>query len=176
MTYYGTIADANEYFESRLHSESWNDADPTDRPKALIEATRVIDSLRYKGVKNSVWKVMYDSDGNKLIDDPPTRDAIIAADAEQYLEFPRGEDTEVPKEIKWACYEMALALIEGFEPEDAADRLNIVRQSYAAVKTTYANDSIAMEYLVYGIPTARIWHWLRPYLSGVNPIRISRAD
>ena len=180
-SYYGTIADANTYFSSRLHSESWSDSTPSDRPKALLEATRLIDSLNYKGVKNSVWSVMYEWNAasekyEKILTDSPTRNEIITADSSQELEFPRGQDTEVPTEIKWACYEIALAIIEGFDPEDAVDRLHIVRQSYSAVKTTYDSDSASIEYLGYGIPTARVWRWLRPYLSGENPIKISRAD
>lgn len=180
-SYYGDLSSANSYFANKLHSESWSDSTPSDRPKALLEATRIIDNLRYKGVKHSVWEVMYEWNSSKekyekILSNPPTRNEIISADAEQELEFPRGQDTEVPQEIKWACYEIAFALIEGFDPEDAADRLNIVRQSYSSVKTTYDNSSEAMEYLAYGIPTMRVWNLLKPYLSGVNPINISRAD
>ena len=66
--------------------------------------------------------------------------------------------------------------IEGFDPEDAIDRMNIVRQAYAAVRTTYDNSSSAMEYLGYGIPTARVWRWLKPFLTDCRLINISRAD
>jgi hypothetical protein len=180
-SYYGSISGANSYFSNRLHSESWSDSTPSDRPKALLEATRIIDSLNYKGVKHSVWSVMYEYDSasekyEKILDDPPTRNEIIAADADQELEFPRGQDSSVPTEIEWACYEIALAIIEGFDSEDAIDRLHIVRQSYSAVRTTYDNGSASLEYLAYGIPTARVWRWLQPYLSGDNPLKIRRAD
>lgn len=181
MAYYGTLAGANSYFDARLHSDSWSDSAPADRPKALTEATRVIDSLNYRGVKHAVWSVMYEYNATteayeKILDFPPNRDEIIAADATQELEFPRGQDAAVPQEIEWACYEIALALIEGFDPEDAMDRLNVTRQSYAAVSTTYDNSNNAMEYLVYGIPTARVWRWLKPYLCDDRTIRLSRAD
>jgi hypothetical protein len=181
MAYYGTLAGANEYFNLRLHSESWSDSDPSDRPKALTEATRIIDDLSYKGTKNAVWLIMYRYDTGtekeelKLVN-APTRDEVIAADATQELEFPRGKDTTVPNEIEWACYEISLALLEGFDPEDAIDRLNVIRQAYSAVRTTYDNSSAAMEYLVYGIPTARVWRWLKKYLTDSRIIRRSRAD
>jgi hypothetical protein len=180
MAYYGTLSEANAYFDNRLHSESWSDSAPADRPKALTEATRLIDSLNYKGVKNTVWAIMYEYNTvtekyEKKITDAPTRNEIIAADATQALEFPRGQDSSVPTEIEWACYETALALLEGFDPEDAIDRLNVIRQSYAAVGTTYAPDG-DLEYLVYGIPTARVWRWLKPYLCDDRLIRLSRAD
>ncbi len=181
-SYYGTLSEANDYFDARLHSESWSDSDPTDRPKALLEATRMIDLLNYRGLKHSVWLVMYEADphqtGNytKILVNPPSRQDIITADATQALEFPRGQDTLSPEEIEWACYEIAIALIEGFDPEDATERANIIRQAYAAVRTTYADGSAAMEYLVYGIPTARVWRWLKPYLVLDRTITTSRAD
>lgn len=182
MAYYGTLTEANAYFANRLHSESWEDSDATDRPKALTEATRIIDSLRYKGVKHAVWSIMYEYDAtnecyNKLLgSSAPSRDEIIAADATQALEFPRGQDTEVPTQIEWATYEFALALIEGFDPEDAAEKASVIKQGYAAVSTTYADGSQSQEYLVYGIPTARIWNWLKPYLTNDRVVRISRVD
>ena len=182
MAYYGTLSGANDYFDNRLHSESWNDSIPADRPKALLEATRIIDSLNFRGVKNSVWLIMYEADsyntGNytKILVDPPSRQAIITADAAQELEFPRGQDTSAPGVVEWACYEIALALIEGFDPEDAVEKANTIRQAYSAVKTTYADGSATSEYLVYGIPTARVWGWLKPYLVLDHTIKTSRAD
>ena len=181
MAYYGTIAGANAYFASRLHSESWSEASPSDWPIALTDATRLIDDLNYKGVKHSVWLEMYEYDSGtekeeKILVDPPNRDEVIAADGTQELEFPRGKDTVVPEQIEWACYETALALIEGFDPEDALDRANVIRQAYSAVRTTYAEGGASSEYLVYGIPTARVWRWLKPYLTDSRLIRFSRAD
>lgn len=181
MAYYGDIAGANQYFASRLHSEAWSEAAPSDWPIALTDATRLIDSLSYRGVKNAVWDIMYayassTEKEEKILVNPPTRDEVIAADATQELEFPRGKNTAVPTEIEWACYEIAIALIEGFDPEDALDRANVIRQSYSAVRTTYTEGSTASEYLVYGIPTARVWRWLKPYLTDGRLIRFSRAD
>lgn len=180
-SYYGSISEANTYFSNRLHSESWTTAAADDKPKALLEATRIIDSLRYQGVKHAVWSIMYEYDSTtesykKILNNPPTRNEVIAADATQELEFPRGQDASVPQEIEWACYEIALAIIEGFDPEDAIERVNVIRQRYASVATTYAADRQSQEYLVYGIPSARVWRWLKPHLAGENPIRISRAD
>lgn len=180
-SYYGTLVAANEYFDGRLHSESWNDSTPSDRPKALLEATRIIDSLNYRGVKNAVWLIMYEAGsvtGNytKILVSPPSRQDIIDADATQELEFPRGQDTSAPGVVEWACYEIALALIEGFDPEDAVEKANIIRQAYSAVRTTYTDGSATSEYLVYGIPTARVWQWLKPYLVLDHTIKTSRAD
>lgn len=181
MAYYGTVVGGNQYFSERLHSEAWTDATASDRVAALTDATRIIDSLNYKGVKHAVWSIMYEYNTSteqfeKILTNPPTRNEIIAADGNQYLEFPRGQDSSVPEEIEWACYELALAFVEGFVPEDSIDRLNVVKQAYAAVGTTYDTSTNALEYLVYGIPTARVWRWLKPYLTDDRIIRLSRAD
>lgn len=181
MAYYGTLAEANAYFAARLHSDTWTESNPDDRPKALTEATRILDALQYKGVKHAVWLIMYEYDSAseievKITDDPPTRDEVIAADATQELEFPRGKDEEVPIELRWATYEIALELLDGFDPEDAIERADVIRQAYSSVRTTYADQSAASEYLVYGIPTARVWRWIKPFLSLDRVIRLSRAD
>lgn len=181
MAYYGTVNGADAYFAQRLHSEGWTGAAAADKPKALNEATQLIDSLNYRGVKHAVWSIMYEYDANsesykqKLVN-TPNQAQILTADQSQELEFPRGLDSTVPTDIEWACYEAALALLEGFDPEDAVERLNIKRQGYASVRTTYADDIASVEYLVYGIPTARIWRWLKPRLSDQQIIKISRAD
>ena len=182
MAYYGTVAAADTYFNNRLHSEGWSASAVLDRPKALTEAARIVDSLNYKGVKHTIWSIMYEADpsttGNyqKDLVTPPSRQELIDADATQELEFPRGQDTVVPTEIEWACYEISLALLEGFDSEDAIDRMNVIRQSYSAVRTTYDVGSASMEYLVYGIPTARVWRWLKPFLTDDRIIKMSRAD
>jgi hypothetical protein len=180
MAYYGSLAGANEYFDARLHSEGWLQSSPDDRPKALTAATTLIDTLNYRGVKNAVWLITFEDTGGhqeqRILTSVPTRDQIIVADLTQPLEFPRGKDTAVPEEIEWACYEIALALLEGFDPEDAVNNTNVIRQTYAAVRTTYADDSVSQEYLVYGIPTARVWGWLKPRLVLDGLVRLSRAN
>lgn len=181
-TYYGTLSGANQYFAQRLHSDAWNESNPDQRPMALQEATRIIDNLNYKGVKHSVFSVMYEWDNDSgwysLLegDDAPTQTEINSADSSQELEFPRGADSEVPDTIVWACYEIALALLDGFDPDDAVEEADIVRQSYASVSTTYGSGGAAAEYRVYGIPTARVWYWLKPRLADTRIIQLRRAD
>lgn len=175
MAYYGTLSEANAYFASRLHSYAWDDAAGADKPKALLQACRIIDNLKYKGVKHAVYLVMYDSDG-VLLDPQPDEADIMVADATQELEFPRGRDTVVPEQIKMAQWELAFALLDGFDPDAALDGLRVTAQTYSAVRTTYADGDQSIEYLMYGIPTGTVWRWLKPYLSDSRIIRLRRAD
>lgn len=82
---YCTIEEANEYFDGRLHAESWEQADDSTKEKALQQATRTIDRQLLRGRKTN---------------------------PEQELAFPRYPDTEIPKEVQEACCEEALALLE----------------------------------------------------------------
>lgn len=82
---YVDIAEADEYFSGRLHSEAWERATETDKEKALRQATKAIDRQPLKGKKT---------------------------DAGQELAFPRYPDTEVPEAVKEACCEEALAILE----------------------------------------------------------------
>ena len=54
-TYYGSVDEANAYFAGRLYSQPWGEADPGDKPKALLAARRLIDNLNFKGHKHAVW-------------------------------------------------------------------------------------------------------------------------
>jgi hypothetical protein len=46
---YISYDDAVSYFQNRLGSEKWDSASETNRKKALVMATKMIDSLRFKG-------------------------------------------------------------------------------------------------------------------------------
>ena len=85
MQSYCTIEYANEYFENRLHAESWGQADDETKEKALRQATKTIDRQPLRGRKT---------------------------DTAQTLAFPRYPDTEVPEAVKEACCEEALAMLE----------------------------------------------------------------
>jgi hypothetical protein len=82
---YIDIEEANEYFENRLHAESWSGADSETKEKALRQATRAIDRQPIRGCKT---------------------------DISQSLAFPRHPDTEIPEAVKEACCEEAIALLE----------------------------------------------------------------
>jgi hypothetical protein len=82
---YIDIEEADEYFAGRLHAESWSGADSETKEKALRQATREIDRQQLRGRK---------------------------VNSGQALAFPRYPDAELPKAVKEACCEVALALLE----------------------------------------------------------------
>lgn len=172
-SYYGTLVEANTYFSNRLHEEAWYDAAAHDRPKALIKATQIIDSLNFKGEKTAVYDILYDENGDEL---DITDEEIREAEASQELEFPRGEDTEVPDAILIACWEITHALLDGVDPDLDVENLGVVSQGYASVRTTYSRAQSQVEHLMHGIPSATAWRYIKPFLRDADEVKLSRVD
>ncbi len=144
---YGTVGSANTYFGQRLNSTVWTDASDADKLKALIEATRSIDRLRFKGAK---------------------------ADDDQLLQFPRGTDVAVPTDIQYATYELAIVLLDGTDPNLEIENLAITSHGYSPVRTTY-DRTFAPENIQAGIPSPRAWAYLKPYLGNPLDLTLSRV-
>jgi len=169
VTYYGTLSEANEYFEKRLHEWAWTGSSTIDREKALIAARRLIDGLNYKGYKHPVYALLEENS-------EATVEEIQAAESTQANEFPRGADTEVPEDIRIAQYELAHSLLDNKDPELELETLAVTGQTYGGVKTTYQRDQVPIEHLINMIPNAVAWRRLRPYLRDGDAIKISRVS
>lgn len=177
LLYYGTLSEADTYFDERLHSDTWSDSTPSDKEKAMNAARISIDNLNFKGVKAPVYDVMYDSDGDLYTgSDAPTEAEIIAAGKTQALEFPRGTDTSVPDQIKQAQWEVAIMLLDGVDPDSEYETLRIMRQGYSSVSTTYNSSDVNSEHVAYGIVSPTAWRLLYPFLNFDGSISISRAN
>lgn len=167
--YYGTLDEADEYFGLRLHEIAWTGSSVSDRPKALWAATQIIDTLNFKGNKNAVHVLL---DGNP----DATKEQIREAEASQPLEFPRGEDTVVPEDIRRACYEIAHSLLDGKDPEMELENLGIVSQGYSSVRTTYSRNQVPIEHIINGVPNALAWRLIRPFLRDDQQLRLTRVS
>lgn len=166
---YGTMSEATDYFALRLHSPAWLRSNVANRPKALWAATMVIDALNFKGHKSPVYTLLED-------DADATSDEIREAEATQALEFPRGADTVVPEQIRWASYEIAYALLDGKDPELELENLGITSQGYASVRTTYSRNQVPIEHIINGVPSPQAWRWLSPFLRDDDAIKLSRVS
>lgn len=147
MSAYIEIDEAQEYFDLRLHTNAWDEAEDIDRTKALETATRLIDRLNFLGSKT---------------------------DDSQELQFPRGEDIDVPQDIKFACAEIALRLLDGFDPELEYENLLIISQGYSNVRSTYDRSRIP-EHIAAGIPSIVAWRYIKPYIRDAQVVDLSRA-
>lgn len=163
------IAEATEYFSNRLHETAWTDATLIDREKALIAARGIIDGLSFKGYKAAVYTLLQT---NSLA----TQEEIMAAEASQPLEFPRGADTVVPEAIRIAEYEIAYALLDGKDPEIELENLAISAMGYGAVRTSYERAGLPIEHIVNLVPSSVAWRLLRPFLRDSDALKLSRVS
>lgn len=153
MAAYDTYINADAYFAKRLHILSWLTASASEKTKALEEATARIDRLRFAG---------------KAVED------------DQELEFPRyyGDEAEgtetIPSDIKIACYELALVLLDGISPDLEFENLGTTMHQYSGVRV--GQDTMAIfDHIAAGIPCATAWRYLMPYLANAKSIRFHRV-
>lgn len=179
--FYGTLGEANEYFENRLHEHAWSTASPEDRRKALIYATRLIDTLNFKGQKSTVHELLVNKGCSTNLHaavqaECVTIDEVQEASYEQNTEFPRGDDIYVPRDIKLATYEIAHSLLDDKDPEMELERLSVISQGYASVRVRYDRTHNPLEHLMNMIPNAYAWRLIRPFLRDEDATILRRMS
>lgn len=148
-TAYMTRVEADTYFAGRLGSDCWDDASDADQDTALLQATRAIDRLNFRGKK---------------------------MDVDQELQFPRGTDTTVPGDIQCACAEEALALLEGKDPELERESLAMTEGVFGKAKIKFDRAAGRPINVLNGIMSLTAWGYLLPYLRDPLTVRISRTS
>ena len=145
---YIDIATGESYFAKKLNKSAWDDATNSDKALAILQSTLIIDQLNFVGEK---------------------------ADSDQNRQFPRKDDTTVPEAIKNATAEIALALLDGKDPELEFENLDMVTQTYANIKASY-NREHPPEYLLAGVPSSTAWRYLLPYIRDPRNIELRRRS
>lgn len=158
-TYYGSITEADFFFQTELKNVAWTSASITDKTKALRIATRTIDRLNFSGTKADVNQNLQFPRKNSIINS----DNIIVT----------FEDTFVPEDIKIATYHVSYALLDGYDPDIEISNLPAIEQRLT-VSTKY-DRSFVLDHIRAGIPSAVAWGFLRPYLKDINEVTLSRV-
>lgn len=151
MTAYISVEDAQDYFDERLNTSAWDDhsvSGDNSQEKALKQATRIINRLNFIGDKT---------------------------DSAQENQFPRGGDTEIPSDIEIACCEIAIALLDGVDPEIELENLNMKTSAYGQTKVDYDRTNPA-EHIIAGVPSATAWRYLKPYLRDSRLVAVTRVS
>lgn len=144
MTPYADTTYADAYFEESFFADDWDDEQIPRKTKALKEATKRIDMLRFVGFKTSV---------------------------DQENQFPRNGDTDVPDNIKKACCELALKFVQGIHPDLEIDSARIVTSGMSSARMS--NDtSRTPVWIDNGIPSPAAWALLCPYLKDNLTVRL----
>ena len=141
QTYAGT------YFGERLGTSAWDSASSGNKDKALKQATRVLDTLNYRGAKS---------------------------DEAQVREFPRNGESTIPEAIKEACCEVALALLQGNLIETMTERSAIASESVGDASVSYATPKDAVENQ-FGLPSPVAARLVAPWLVDPRLLRVYRV-
>lgn len=173
IDYYGNILRANTYFKQRIDSSAWTGVDNPSQRRALYQATQIIDRLNFKGTK---------TDPNQYLEFPrqgqvltPTADPYTLNPTSNWLVYTAVIDTNIPKAIEYACYEIAYALLDGIDPDKEIENLAATGHHYSSVRTTYERTR-TLEHIIAGVPSYRAWTYLRPYLRDGRSINFSRVN
>jgi len=148
MTPYATVSEAATYFSERLYTAAWDSASADDKLKSLKTATRTMESLNYAGDK---------------------------AVETQELQFPRGADTEIPDDVKYACAEEALALLaRGADVEDPYAMGRLKRRKIGDAEDEY-DTSYSSPTASVGLISHQAWRLLQPFLRDPNILDLDRS-
>ena len=145
---YATVEFANGFLSMELWSDAWFASPEPLREKALGKATRIIDTIRYKGEKT---------------------------DPVQVGEFPRNGETVIPADIASACSYIALALIEGKIPELEYGNARVESDSLASGKISYQTNNTP-KHMLYGVPSYDAWGLLVKYVDLASTISLVRVS
>lgn len=148
MAYYGTPEDGDVYFAQLYGRREWKDALTADKRAALFEATQSIDRFNYLGSKTSTT---------------------------QELQFPRGGDTTVPKDIEYATYEEAYQILKGGDVEDELQKIRVQQEKFGQVQTQYFPGTKPSENVTAGILSSKAWRLIVKYFRPANQIQIVRV-
>ena len=152
---YGSLVEANNYFDQRLHTFSWDNASADDKIRANNQSYAGINQFNYIEEKKTVADALL---ANASASEATLQAAYLAQDGE----FPRGTSAVVPDPILWAQYLWAYALLDGRVPEEDFEQLTVTSQAFGGVRQAY-NRQIAMDHIALLIPSPRAYSYLRAY-------------
>lgn len=148
---YADVIFADDYFSRKLHVQPWEEATVDQQRRALEEATLRMDRLNFRGKKT---------------------------DCDQVLEWPRTnanfDTTIIPEILRIANCEVAIALLDGVDPDLEHENLAAVAEGYSSVRSTYSRTTVP-EHFAAGIPSHLAWLHLRPLLASGRAIRLRRV-
>ena len=141
---YVTLAEAEIYLGDRLNATEWTEADADNKRRALIQACKDIDKLRFIGIKYYTGKV--GSSTHQLLKFPrkyPELEVIFDDILDEYIQgggrekdYPFGTDNSgnpiIPVPVKNAQCEQALYLLQ--VGADAQNRKNLQNQGVTSFR------------------------------------------
>ena len=128
---YVTLAEANTYFDSRLHVATWTAATDDDKNRALVMATRRIDQEDFYGDRETTTQALKFARINIGY-----LDGILL-------------DSTIPLMLKEAVYELAIHLLSTDMSQPSVDTGAISEAKVGSIAVKYAidrNDNVSTSY------------------------------
>jgi len=91
------------------------------------------------------------------------------------MQFPRNGDTLVPADIQSAAAEIALALLDGVNPELEFENIHMTSQGYGGVRSSF-DRSVKPPHILSGVPSFTAWTYLKPYLRDHLSLDLFRVN
>lgn len=159
---YVDLASADLYFSTRLYSDAWLNAQTTEKEAALITATSRLEEDQYIGGRaSSTQALSWPRYAAEKRDVPGVTGGYSTYYAGYYLA------TEIPKPLKDATCELALALLQSElilqQPQGGA----ISSLRLGPVDLTFHKGEVG----ILPAQVARLLRWLRIGSSGVPMVR-----
>lgn len=161
ITLYIEVDDADDYFEERLYSDSWDAASDANKRKALLMAQKKIDRLPFKGRKYETTDDGQEEEWPRVIDE-----SIVDWDSDLSA-------TAIPQAVQDAVCEEALALLEAgartSSPRATAQREGVasMRLADGTAETYDLNRSGGRK----GLLSQEAYDLLRPFMATSVPVR-----
>lgn len=167
---YRTTVDADAYFHEQMFASDWLGASQEDKAKALLAATRAVDSLRFKGLKKTVYDVL-------LANSEATDAQIQAAEDAQLHQFPRDDQATdtVPDDVFWAVCEEALSLLSGRRADEDYRNLPISSDGVGSFRASTDSSQMPPAHIVSHITSPTAWKYLRRWLDNCGSFDVKRV-
>jgi len=164
MNSYVDTPEAEDYFLSRFNATAWTNATIEQKMAALTEATDIIDKLPLTGNKAiKDQELRFPREGQVSLDTDPS--------SSTYGEY----IPSVPQDVKKACCDIALALLEGIDPEEEFMQLSQITGRYANL-AKQKNTILVEDHVAAGIPCVRAFRALAKYIRSYQSVHLGRTS
>lgn len=189
LPYYGSLADADNYFRYRLDVDSWVNATERNKIAALAQSTRAINNLAFVGYRPEAQILEWPRTWHKIsiLNFGPifSSDDFVGVNTAETIQpgYVQVEDQDrtqdgylptdlIPVQIVQACYENALALLNGVDPDTEADNAYKTSQGYGALRSTSSGTGI---HYLHGIASPSAWRLLHIFLRTGDSTKLNRV-
>lgn len=171
-TSYVSLSAAEVYLGDRLFASAWDNADETERARALIQATGWLDQLAWEGIRtNTAQRLAWPRQWAPMLEPGLGLIATTRALADDRVQYWPGD--AVPRPILEATCELALALLgESSDPAGRDAGEGITREKVGPLETEYASPTLRKQGLAR---YPAVWTRIQPLLRHAQGGTVTRA-